>query len=314
MNGTTQITPIESNAITLIDKPAPRARPPAKRPTATDPAELSDSFMNFIARAARDPSIDVGKLEALIRMQRDIADTETRRQTERETAQAAFAYTRALRNAQAEIQPVARDAQNDQTRSRYARLETVDAAIRPIYSEHGFTLEFGCEPLDGPNIRVFVDVSHCAPDATRAHTKRFHLEAAPDTAGAQGKTNKTALHGLASTITYLRRYLTCLVFNVVTANEDNDGNRPPPPRDDGELASRARTDELYRLLAACSADPQDLPTIERKFLKVMGLETTRSLKDIPPDQYTRLRTALLAKKSKIEAANAAAGAATTAAA
>lgn len=267
--------------------------PLAESLPATVPAEsapLAGSLLNFVARAMADPSVNVDKLEVLLRMQREIAADDARLQ-----------FNRAMSLAQGEMQPVPRDAANDQTKSKYARLETIDAAVRPVYTRHGFCLAFNSEPAsgDGPNgqaagrtdvpTRIVCEVSHIA-----GHTKKYQLEAAPDIAGPQGRANKTPLHGLGSTISYLRRYLTCMIFNVALANDDNDGNRWRP---EAEISSRTRIDELYALLAECSADPNAVAANERAFLTRMNLGHLRSLADAPAGDFPRLRNALVTKKS-----------------
>jgi ERF superfamily protein len=183
------------------------------------------SLLNLIAATARDPTVDIAKFETLLRMQREIIADDAKLQ-----------FNRAMNKAQAEMVPVVRDAKNDQTHSRYARLETIDEAIRPIYTKHGFSLSFNAE--QGAAISLSCEVAHEA-----GFTRTYHLpDCAPDTAGAKGQTNKTELHGLGSTVSYLRRYLTCMIFHVILTNEDDDGNRggkalasqqqrePPPPR------------------------------------------------------------------------------------
>lgn len=166
------------------------------------------ALLNVIALAARDPATDVAKFEALFRLQQEII-----------REQQAGEFKRGMSAVQAEMGPVVRDAKNEQTRSKYARLETIDAMLRPIYSKHGFGLSFNSVPLEGGNIRVECEVSHEA-----GHSKTYSLEAALDMMGAQGKVNKTPLHALGSSVSYLRRYLTTMIFNVTLTNEDDDGN------------------------------------------------------------------------------------------
>lgn len=168
------------------------------------------SLLNFVALAVRDPTIDVAKLDALLRMEREIrADA------------AATEYKRAMNAAQAEIQPVARTAENTQTKSFYAKLEDVDAAIRPIYLHHGFSLSYNTvPPLVPGNVRVECRCSHVA-----GHSDLFYREAPADTLGPKGAPVKTILHGGGSTETFLKRYLACGIFNVVFKNQDDDGVR-----------------------------------------------------------------------------------------
>jgi hypothetical protein len=220
--------------------------------------------------AVRDPNIDVAKLEALMRMQREIIADDAKLQ-----------FNRAMSAAQAEMQPVMRDAANHQTNSKYARLETIDAVMRPIYTR--LSLSFNSEPIDGPNVRIACEVAHMA-----GHSKTFHLEAALDTAGPQGKANKTPLHGLGSSVSYLRRYLTCMIFHIVLMNEDNDGNRLRP--DVGRI-SHAQKMDLKGLM-------RETHTLESKFLEVMfpGL-ALREIEEAPAVDFARLKNALITKRT-----------------
>jgi hypothetical protein len=195
-------------------------------------------------------------------------------------------YIRALAAAQAEIQPIARDAWNDQTKSKYAKLEKIDIAIRPILTRHGFTCEFDSEDIEGGEERVVLFVSHIA-----GHVKRFHLDAPPDTVGFQGTPNKTPLHGLGSVVSYLRRYLKCMAFDLVTF-DDNDGNRAPRNDNTGELIPKASIDLLYKLIA-------ETGTNERKLLIHMGFPDLTTIKDVPAGAFAKFKNALLDKKHRL---------------
>ena len=166
------------------------------------------SALNLIAAMASDPNVDVAKFKALVELQQSIL-----------AQQAEAEYNRAMSLAQADMEPIVRDANNSHTRSKYATLERIDAAIRPIYTRHGFALSSNSEPI--PNgVRVLCEVTHSA-----GHKKLHKLEGALDTAGAKGASNKTDIQGLGSSITYLRRYLTIMIFNLALTNEDDDGNK-----------------------------------------------------------------------------------------
>jgi hypothetical protein len=265
------------------------ARIPRRRTTAIALIEppagpLSDSLLNFVGRAMADPTIDAGKLEVLVRLQREIVADDAR-----------LRFNRAMSAAQGEMAPIVRDARNASTSSRYAKLETIDAAIRPIYVRHGFHLSFNSEVTGGPSQRIVCDVAHEA-----GHVKPVSLDAGLDLSGSKGKPNKTELHGLGSTISYLRRYLTCMVFNLVLTDEDNDGNRVragAEDRDDGELAGASQAAELYTLLRDCSTSPA--AEAERALLGKMNLGHLRSLKDVPAGDFGRVRNALISKRARI---------------
>jgi hypothetical protein len=167
----------------------------------------SGGLLNFIERASRDPEFDVAKFEALLRMQREIVQEQAR-----------VAFNRAMAEAQAEMMPVIRDATNVHTGSKYAKLETIDREMRPIYTKHGFGVRFGSDvaPREGW-LRIVCTVS------LGGYSETNYLDAPPDTAGMLGKSNKNPLQAVGSSVTYLRRYLLAMVFNIVLADQDDDG-------------------------------------------------------------------------------------------
>jgi hypothetical protein len=129
------------------------------------------AFLAMIERAARDPSIDIDKLDRLLLMR------------ERENARVAEqAFNAALAEAQTEMQPVGADSNNPQTHSRYASYATLDRAVRPIYTRHGFGLSFNTADAPGPEqARIVCDVCH-----TGGHTRRYHVDMPVDGKGARG--------------------------------------------------------------------------------------------------------------------------------
>ncbi len=145
---------------------------------------------------------------------------------------AAEEFNCAMNSAQQFMPVVVRDAANPHTNSRYARLENVQSVIRPVYTREGFSLTFGEEEskLEGCR-RIICDVAHRG-----GCVRRYHLDCPLDGAGIKGGQNKTGIQGLGSTISYARRYLTLMIFNVTIANEDLDGNAQ------AELESITRAD------------------------------------------------------------------------
>lgn len=137
------------------------------------------------------------------------------------------AYNDAMARAQARIVPVANNAMNSHTSSRYAKLAQINREIVPIYSSEGLSISFDTEtfnandPIPAGQIRTIAVVS------LGAHRQRFHLDLPPDDAGSAGKTNKTRVQAAGSTNQYARRYLTCMIFNVTTFDDD-DGNGISP--------------------------------------------------------------------------------------
>lgn len=230
--------------------------------------DQTPSLLNIIAQTAADPNSDVSKLRALIDMQREVI-----------AEQARVAFERAMVDAQTEMPMVVRDAINDHTRTRYARLETIDERIRPVYTRHGFSLSFDGTTQADRSIEVTCIVSH-----REGHTRSYKLAGELDGVGAQGKANKTGIQAIGSTVSYLRRYLTCMIFNIVLGNEDRDGTaaeRMPQ----GNI-SVIQKDELTALMQETSADAA-------KFLAFMQVPC---LDELPASKFVQARGMLLKKK------------------
>ena len=138
------------------------------------PAEAT-GLVSKIIELASNPGVNPEMFDRLVAWQ----EREEERQAEER-------FNAAMNRAQAEIQPVARNAENKHTNSFYATLEDVDAAIRPIYLRHGFTLSsYGTvEPLTPGQIRVMCEV------ALGRHKKLYYREAAADTLGPRVRRSK----------------------------------------------------------------------------------------------------------------------------
>lgn len=162
----------------------------------------------LIERAARDKSIDVAKMRELLAMQ---ADEEKRI--------AARIFEAQMNNVQTKIEPVRKDADNPHTKSRFATYHALDAAIRPIYVEHGFSVSFDTEDTDKPDtVVVLCYVGHQA-----GHNRVYRIAMPAEGKGAKGGDVMSKTHATGSAVTYGRRYLLSMIFNIATL-QDDDGN------------------------------------------------------------------------------------------
>lgn len=189
------------------------------------PDESADSFVQFIERAVRDPSIDVDKIDRLLQMR------------ERENARLAVqSFNAAMAAAQTELQPIGADSNNPQTRSRYASYTALDRIVRPIYTRHGFGLSFTTEESPGPDtVRVVCDVYH-----REGHTRRYQIDMPADGKGARGGDVMTKTHAMGSGVSYGRRYLLTMIFNLII-DRDDDGNAASRRRPAAPAANPMRT-------------------------------------------------------------------------
>jgi len=177
-----------------------------------------DPRHEMILRAGSDPNFDIEKFERLV----ELDDRLKERQLERE---AETAFNAAMAKVQAEIAPIATDADNKQTQSRYATFAALDRALRPIYSKAGFALSYNTEESKHEaSILVVCFVTHTAPEAKRSHTRRYSIDMPADGKGAKGGDVMTRTHATGAAASYGQRYLLRMIFNLAV-ERDGDGNK-----------------------------------------------------------------------------------------
>lgn len=210
------------------------ARLPAVAQRAQSVAAASDaeagSLIHVIAAAARDPAVDIDKMERLWAMHERLKNRA-----------AEEAFNAAMNKAQSRMGRVSADAANPQTRSLYATYGKLDKAVRPIYSDEGFSISFN-EGEGAPEgyARILAYVSHSA-----GHTRTYKLDMPNDGKGAKGGDVMTKTHATGAAHSYGRRYLLKDIFNIAIGEEDNDGNGEGAGSDDvGASASNSRPDPL----------------------------------------------------------------------
>jgi hypothetical protein len=273
----------------IVAQAAPRKRPRRVQPLATnlpavksapvDVAEVASpgTLLAAITRLAGQREIRVDLLQLLLDRQERAEAREAERQ-----------YRAAMNAAQAEILPIVKNTPNTATGSFYAQLEAVDAIIRPIYVKHGFSLSFDqVAPLQPGFVRIECRCAHIG-----GHVEVFGREAPPDTLGPKGNPVKTPLHGVASADTFLKRYITVGIFNVVLKGMDKDGNRPNQPNTaTGAVIS---VDQLTRISQLIHQTKSDMEA----FLQHVVPGTTR-LRDIRAADYSKCITALETKRRRM---------------
>lgn len=245
------------NQVAKVEGPV--SMPPALSETA--------AVLNMIERAARDPSVDVVKLEKLMQMSRD---------TRQEQAEEEF--NQAMAAVQSQMRAVAADANNPQTRSKYASYFALDKAIRPIYAAEGLALSFDTEDSPKPeHIRVVCYVTR------GRHTRKYKIDMPADGKGAKGGDVMTKTHAAGSASTYGQRYLLKMIFNIAIG-EDDDGNAAS---DDGATVTQVQLNELIALADEVGAD-------KAAFCKYMGVDSFAAL---PAKNFDRAVTALNRKRA-----------------
>lgn len=154
-------------------------------------------------------------------------------------------YDAAMAECQAAMPRVYKDKYNEQTKSWYASLESVAKAAQPIYTQHGFSLSFNTGESKFPHhVLIKCKCSHKA-----GHSEHFEYDQPLDDAGIGGNKNKTPTHARGSAISYGRRYLTMMVFNLAMSDDD-DGNASSKIKQKQETAATETTAETDKERAA----------------------------------------------------------------
>jgi hypothetical protein len=244
---------------------------PATRP------QQEDSFLAIIERLASRPDIDPDKIKQFMDMNERILDRNAKQ-----------AFNSAMTQAQNKIELVVAKHKNEQTSSRYAKLKDILIEAKPIYTSEGFSLMFyeGETPKEN-HTRIMVDIMHC-----EGHTETRWGDFAVQTTGIAGKAMMTLIHGEGSAISYGRRYLTCMIFNIPTGDDD-DGNSAGGKI---EFVSKGEIAAMQKIITEKNVD-QDL------FFAYVGtiIKTEiKKLDDIPKAHFKAVMTALKNKKKAPE--------------
>jgi len=210
-------------------------------PMDTPPKQEGPPILHVFERALRDVSMPIERVREIYQLQREI-----------EFDLAEQEYIRVRAQMERDLDPVARDASNPQTKSRYATLPQVIQAVRPIYSKRGIVIDFDTAPSPQGDtwIRVLAFLSHEA-----GYKKTYHIDMPADGKGAQGRDVMTRTHATGSAVSYGRRYLLLMIFNLAVGGEDDDGNDASSKNGNGAKLSPAQLEELRGYLQI-SSDPE----------------------------------------------------------
>ena len=176
--------------------------------------KLEQASPNEMIRLAIEGNADLEKLEKLLDLQERYERNEARK-----------AFSSDFSVVQANITAVVKKESNPQTHSKYAGLDSVLETSKPVYTAQGFSIIFYEGKTDvEENVRVCADVLHKA-----GHKETYHLDVPLGGVGIKGIVNMTKIHAKATSVTYGRRYLLCMIWNIPTQDDDGAGADEKPP-------------------------------------------------------------------------------------
>ncbi len=235
-----------------------------------EPQALSDrqpTMLEMIAQATRDPMVDVAKMRELLAMQKEIIGEERR-----------IAYVDAMSKAQNALPQFVKSARvvvKGTERSRFAPIEDIDAVLRPICFEYGFTIDDDVKAIDGKNVLVICKVSH-----KDGHFVEKTLPVPIDFSDYRSGSQSTV-----ASVTLAKRHLRKMHFNIVERGEDSNGENK-------EAITEAESAALTKMITDSKSDVA-------KFLQHFKVESVSVLlrKDYP--EALQMLKAKLAKQVAI---------------
>jgi len=237
----------------------------AKIQDAPPPAETGIS--SILDKLMANPDLPIERAEQAFNFYLKVQDEQARKE-----------FATAMVAAQAAMKPVRKDADNGQTKSKYASFDALDRAIRDIYTNHGFAISYNTETTAADSLNVVANVMHSS-----GYERRYEILMPADGKGAKGGDVMTKTHATGSAFQYGRRYLLAGIFNLAITTKDDDGNRA-----NGEpgVITGEQAEELAKLITETKTDIA-------KFLEMGGLD---SISDMPANQYKAAKALLLKKK------------------
>lgn len=204
------------------------------------------AILSIIERAARDPNVDIDKMERLFGMQSMAAERHAR-----------TAFLAAFSQLQAELPAATRGGTGHN--SKYARFEDVISAVRPHLSSHGFSLSFRTVNEPG-TIRIIGVLGH-----RDGHTEQTDI-VLPADAGA----SKNAVQAWGSSISYGKRYVALTLLGIATKDDDDGKAAAPVP-----TISQKQEDKLREAIEAGG----------RNLMKFCEYFQIEKLSDMPADKF-----------------------------
>ena len=237
------------------------------------------SLIDVIARAASDPAVDVAKMEKLLEMHTKIVAKNSEDE-----------FNIAMNAAQSEISRIAADAENTNTRSRYATYAKLDRVLRPVYIRHGFSLSFDTDPTAPVGfVHVKCYVSHAA-----GHT-RFYNAVIPWTSkGPKGQDVMTDTHAAGSAMQYGMRYLLKFIFNIAIGAEDDDGNAAGA----GPKLNEEQVAEINNLIKKTDSGSGTYVSSYLGYISKLAKCTINIVEEIPASIFKDAKAVLVSKLPK----------------
>lgn len=185
----------------------------AKATAGLPATDAAAALMGIVERLAQNPDVDVQKMTAILDMQERILNRNAEIAFNRDFAEMSMELPRIQKDGSVSYEKVKGNPATKEEAFKFALYEDIDRVIRPILSRHGFSLSFTTAERVSGGLTVNGILAH-----REGHSRTTSLPLALDTSG--GKNN---LQAMGSSSSYGRRYAACILLNIITVDEDDNG-------------------------------------------------------------------------------------------
>ncbi|WP_375652660.1 ERF family protein [Bartonella sp. AP19HLJMH] len=195
---------------------------------------VEQTAMERILNRALENDVDMDRLERLIALRE--------KEIERQNYER---FASDLSNMQIEYQKIQKNSTNTHTNSQYATLDQYIDAVKNTLAKHRFALFSRIKEQSSDNIIIEMTLT-THPSGNKISTEgKFPY----DTKGC-----KSNIQSVGSAITYARRYLLGMLLNVVSEDDDTDGNPPI------KKAFPQQINEIRRLIVQTQTEEEKILT------------------------------------------------------
>ena len=204
---------MEEQADLMLD--TEQSERPVERLLAAPPIDTLSTVFGLLERVALDPCADVEKLKGVIAMYERLKakEAELAYNSAKGRILRKLARIKIVKNRSALYQ-IEKGKPSKGTSFKYAPLEEIDKHLRPLLVEEDMDLSYSDEPREDGGILIRGRLKHLPS----GHFEDSFMPAPLDTTGG-----KSDVQAVGSTNSFLRRYIACNIFNIVVAEDDDDG-------------------------------------------------------------------------------------------
>ena len=226
------------------------------------------TLIEVIAQAAKDPNVDVGKMQAILAMKERLEDRDAEVQFNRDMVALQARLPRIVKTRKIEVKGT--------LRSKYAAFEDIDEQVRPLMIEYGFAASYTTEDHGPKETKVTCIIRH----------RQGHKESYSVIVPFDRSEYRSDAQSQGSTISFGKRYAFCLGLNVTIIGDDNDGR--------GGFITQQQADTIADMLAQCGATAN--PKVQTDFLNYVG---AKCVAEIAARDFQKAMTALNSKIRKM---------------